>query len=44
MNSARCLADPYYISLMTTILQFIIEGALSNCVKTMFSVCSNEEA
>lgn len=44
MNSARCFADPYYRSLMTAILQFLIEGALSNCAKTMFNVCSNEEA
>lgn len=44
MNSARCLAYPYYRSLMTAMLQFLIEGALSNCAKTMFNVCSNEEA
>lgn len=44
MNSARCLADPHYRSLMTAILQFLIEGALSNCAKAMFSVWSNEEA
>ena len=29
---------------MTTVLQFLIEGALSNCAKAMFSVCSTEEA
>lgn len=43
MNSARCLADPLYISLMTAILQFLIEGALSSCAKAMFSACSNEK-
>lgn len=44
VNSARCLVDPHYISLMTTILQFLIERDLSNCAKTMFIVYSNEEA
>lgn len=43
-DSARCLADPHYISLMTAILQFLIEGALGNCAKAMFSVYSDEEA
>lgn len=44
MNSTRCLADPHYVSLMTAILQFLIERALSNYATAMFSVCSNEEA
>lgn len=44
MNFARCLADSHYTSLMTAILQFLIEGALRNCAKAMFSVCSIEEA
>lgn len=38
------MADSHYMSLMTAILQFLIEGALSNCAKAMFSVSSNEEA
>lgn len=44
MNSARHFAGPRYMSLMTAILQFLIERALSNCAKAIFSVCSNEEA
>lgn len=38
------MADPHYMSLMTAILQFLIEGAWSNSTKAMFSVCSNEKA
>lgn len=37
MNSARHLAGLQYVSLMTAILQFLIEGALNNCAKAMFS-------
>lgn len=44
MNSARLLAGLYYTSLMTAILRFLIEGALSNCAKAMFRVCSIEAA
>lgn len=44
MNSARHLAGLQYISLMTAILQFLIEGALNNCGKAVFSVYCLEEA
>lgn len=44
MNSARHLAGLQYISLMTAILQFLIEGTLNNCAKAMFSVYCHEEA
>jgi hypothetical protein len=44
MNSVRHLASLKYISLMTAILQFLIERALNNCAKAMFSVYCGEEA